>query len=96
MPLACGSTSVSIACTATAASTAEPPWRSICTPACTASGCAAETMKRVAVCSVLACRPEAASGSGAAGGALGGAGAWQAASAAATKSPASAGRRRGR
>ena len=43
-PELCGSTRLSTACTATAASTAEPPWRSTFSPASTASGLAAVTM----------------------------------------------------
>ena len=53
MPLACGSTSVSTICTATAASTAEPPRCSTCTPASPPAGSPAETMKRDALCSTL-------------------------------------------
>ncbi len=43
-PFAVGSMSPRQAFTAIAASTAEPPSRSTCSPACTASGCAAHTM----------------------------------------------------
>src|SRR6516164_3520253 len=43
IPELCGSTRPSVACTATAASTAEPPLRRISSPACTARGSAAAT-----------------------------------------------------
>ncbi|CAM3492920.1 hypothetical protein CUTA107171_28215 [Cupriavidus taiwanensis] len=48
MPVACGSTSVSTACMAMAASMAEPPWRSMARPASVASGLAAAAIWRCA------------------------------------------------
>ena len=44
MPLPVGSTKVSVIAVAIAASAALPPWASIDSPACAASGCEVETM----------------------------------------------------
>ena len=62
MPLDCGSTSVSTICTATAASTAEPPAWSIRDPAAAASGLAAATANLRVDQPGLAWNPDAASG----------------------------------
>ena len=62
MPDDCGSTSVSIICTAMAASMALPPCASIATPASTASGLAAATMSRSPYCVVLVVQPDGSSG----------------------------------
>ena len=62
MPDDCGSTSVSIICTAMAASSAEPPRRRMVTPASTARGLAAATMSRFANCVDLGVQPDGNSG----------------------------------
>ena len=62
MPLDCGSTRVSTAWVAMAASMAAPPRFSIACPAWAASGCAAATMYFRATTGGLACQPVAASG----------------------------------
>jgi hypothetical protein len=62
MPVSGASTKPSTSCTATAASTALPPRRRISSPASTASGWAADTMKRSAWRSDRACRPAGGSG----------------------------------
>src|SRR5688572_27991150 len=62
MPDDCGSTSVSIICTAIAASTALPHCASIATPESTASGFAAATMSRSLYCVALVVQPDGSSG----------------------------------
>ena len=84
MPLDCGSTSVSTICTAMPASTRRAAaLQHLHSRPAAASGCAAETMKRAAVCSGLSTVPDAASGSG--GGATAAPRAQQAASSAAAR-----------
>ena len=62
MPLDCGSTRVNTICTATAASSALPPARSIWAPASAASGLAAATANVVVAQPGLWLRPDAPSG----------------------------------
>ena len=81
-PELCGSTRPSTACTATAASSAEPPARSTFSPALAASGLAAVTIACGVITGAEACRSSAAGGvAGAAAGGWANAGAATAASA---------------